>query len=321
MMKHTKQGVRAVPAEVPYHRVLVSSKRRILRGLLAFLLLIGGMYLFVIAFSLLGREIDIRVFGRVNPAGGGNDYTPVYMASNFLAIAMLIPWSMFIQRWLYGMKGSVLHSVRSIFRPDVFGRAVLLILPIMTVCLVIFNWFAPYTTTTWNVNDLLVIFALSVLIVPLQSAGEEYGFRGLVFQIASSWVRSPRASLVTGITVSSILFASIHLSPDPWFNLYYMVLGVTFALLTWRTGGLEYAIVIHAANNALTYVLATVLRTDLLADVDRSAGMTGSKIILLPSIVIIFITIVVCYQTRRKSPELTPGSPYKENDQISSAEN
>lgn len=78
---------------------------------------------------------------------------------------------------------------------------------------------------------------------------------------------------------------------------------------------------IHAANNALTYVLATVLRTDLLADVDRSAGMTGSKIILLPSIVIILITIVVCYQTRHTSPELTPGRLYKENEQISSAKN
>lgn len=309
-MKKTKQGVRAVPAEVPYHRVLVSSKRRIWRGILAFLLLIGGMYLFVIAFSLIGSEIDTRVFGRVNPAGGGNDYTPVFMASNFLAIAMLIPWSMFIQRWLYGLRGSILHSVRSIFRPVVFGRALLLTLPIMTVCLVIFNWFAPYITTAWGVNDLLVIFTLSILIVPLQSAGEEYGFRGLVFQIASSWVRSPRASLIIGIAVSSILFAAIHLSPDPWFNLYYIVLGITFAMMTWRTGGLENAIVIHAVNNSLTYVLATVLRTDLLADVDRSAGMGGSEIILLPSAVIILITIVVCYKTRHTSPELTPKRSY-----------
>ncbi|MBD1382991.1 CPBP family intramembrane metalloprotease [Bacillus sp. IB182487] len=291
---------------MPYHRVLVSSERRIWRGILAIILLIGGMFFFVIAFSLIGSEIDTRVFGRVNLANGGTDFTPIYMACNFLAIAMLIPWSMMIQRWLYGLKGSIMHSVRSVFRPAVFGRALLLILPIMTLCLVIFNWYAPYTTTEWGVNDLLVIFTLSILIVPLQSAGEEYGFRGLVFQIASSWVRSPRASLIIGIVVSSVLFSAIHLPTDPWFNLYYIVLGVTFALMTWRTGGLEYAIVLHAVNNSLTYVLATVLRTDLLADVDRSAGMGGSEILLLPAAVIIFITIIVCYKTRHTGPKLTP---------------
>lgn len=184
-MEKNNRGTVSVPEQVPYHRVLVSSKRRILRGILAILLLIGGMYFFAIAFSLIASEIDTRFFGRVNPAGGGTDNTPVFMASNFLAIAMLIPLSMLIQRWLYGVKGFTLHSVRSLFRPAVFGRALLLILPIWTVCMVIFNWYAPYTTTEWRIDDLLVFFAVSILIVPLQSAGEEYGFRGLIFRIAS----------------------------------------------------------------------------------------------------------------------------------------
>lgn len=301
-----KKETYSVPEHIPYHGVLVTSKRRIWRGLLAFLLLIGGMFFFVITFSFIGGEIDTRIFGRVSPAKGGTDYTPVYMAANFLAITTLIPWSMFLQRWLYGMKGAGLHSVLSTLRPDVFGRAVLFTLPPMTVCIVILNLYAPYTTTEWNVSDLLIIFILSILIVPLQSAGEEYGFRGLVFRIAAGWFQNPRVSLISGIAVSSLLFAAIHLSPDPWFNLHYILLGVTFALITWRTGGLEYAIVIHALNNSLTYVLATVLRTDLLADVDRSAGMGGSGIVLLPSIVIIFITIIICFKTRHIGPALTP---------------
>ncbi|WP_404457794.1 lysostaphin resistance A-like protein [Oceanobacillus kapialis] len=295
-----------VPEKVPYHRVLLSSKRRILRGLLAFLLLIGGMYFFVIVFSLIGSEIDKRIFGRVNPAGGGTDYTPIFMASNFLAIAMLIPWSMLLQRWLYGIKGSILHSVRSIFRLEVFGRALLLILPVWTVCMVFFNWYAPYTITEWSIADLLVYFAVSLLIVPLQSAGEEYGFRGLVFRIASSWVRNARASLVVGIVVSSVLFAAIHLSTDLWFNLYYIVIGVSLALMTWRTGGLEYAIVLHAINNALNFVLVTVLRTDPMADVAQAAEAGGSEIVFLPITVLVFLTIIVWLLTRRSGPELTP---------------
>lgn len=295
-----------VPDQVPYHRVLASSKRRIVRGLFAFVLLIGGMFLFIIGFSLIGSEMDTRIFGRVSPAKGGSDYTPIYMASHFLAVGMLIPWSMFLQRWLYGKKGNILHSVRSSFRADVFGRAVLLTLPIMTVCIVTLHFFAPYTVTNWHTNDLLLIFTLSILVVPLQSAGEEYGFRGLVFQIASSWFQNQRLSLIMGILISSFLFAFIHLSPDPLFNLHYIILGVTFALMTWRTGGLEYAVVIHSLNNSLTYVLATVLRTDLLADVDRSAGMEGTFIIFLPSAISILITLYIWYKTRHIGPALTP---------------
>ncbi|GAB6930787.1 CPBP family intramembrane metalloprotease [Paenibacillus sp. JCM 10914] len=305
MEKPTRRGARAVPAEIPYHRVLVSDKRRIWRGILAVAILIGAMLLFVLAFALIGNEIDTRFFGRVNPAGGGTVFTPVYAAGNLLAVALLIPLSMLLQRWLYGVKGSILHSVRSAFRPAVFGRALLIVLPIWTVYMVIFNMLMPYTTTDWRVNDLLGMFVVAMLLAPLQSAGEEYGFRGLVFQIASSWVRSPRASLIVGIAISSVLFAVIHLSTDPWLNLYYLVLGITFALITWRTGGLEYAIVIHAVNNTLAYVLATVLQVDLLAGSDRSAGM-GSAIMLLPCVLVVLITAIVWFGTRRTGPELTP---------------
>jgi len=41
--------------------------------------------------------------------------------------ALLIPWSMLIQRWLYGVPGASLHSVVSRFRFEVFGRALLVL--------------------------------------------------------------------------------------------------------------------------------------------------------------------------------------------------
>lgn len=305
MKKRTEQRLRAVPAELPYHRVLVSDKRHIIRGILALVLLIGGMFFFSLLSPIIGGVIDTHVFGRANPMSGGTDFTPVYVASNFLGVGLLIPWSMLIQRWLYGVKGATLHSVRSIFRLAVFGRAMLIILPIWTIYMVFFNWFSSYNTTEFRVADLLAIFAVSVLLAPLQSAGEEYGFRGLVFRIASSWVRGPRASLIVGIVVSSVLFALTHTATDPWYNLYYLVLGVSFALITWRTGGLENSIVIHAVNNTLAYIFITILRVDYLTAIDRSAGM-GSKIMLMPCAVLVFVTIIIWFSTRRTGPELTP---------------
>lgn len=306
MMKNrTGRGLRAVPAEVPYHRVLVSDKRRIGRDILALFLLIGGLFFFSLLSPIIGGVIDTHVFGRDNPMSGGTDFTPVYVASNFAGVALLIPWSMLIQRWLYGVKGATLHSVRSVFRLAVFGRAVLIILPIWTIYMVFFNWFSSYNTTEFLVADLLAIFAVSVLLAPLQSAGEEYAFRGLIFRIASGWVRSPRASLIVGIAVSSVLFAFVHSSTDPWYNLYYLVLGITFATVTWRTGGLENAIVIHAINNTLAYIFIVLLRVEYLTAVDRSAGM-GSKIMLMPCAALVLVTIIIWFGTRRTGPELTP---------------
>lgn len=305
MNKRTERALRAVPAGIPYHRVLANDQRRIGRDLLALILLIGGLFFFSLVSPIIGGVIDTHVFGRVNPMSGGTDFTPVYVAGNFAGVALMIPWSMLIQRWLYGVKGATLHSVRSVFRLAVFGRAMLIIIPIWSIYMVFFNWFSSYNTTEFRVADLLAIFAVSVLLAPLQSAGEEYGFRGLIFRIASGWVRGPRASLIVGIVVSSVLFALVHSATDPWYNLYYFVLGLTFATITWRTGGLENSIVIHAVNNTLAYIFVIILRVDYLTAVDRSAGM-GSKIMLMPCAVLVFVTIIIWFGTRRTGPELTP---------------
>ena len=59
----------------------------------------------------------------------------------------------------------------------------------------------PSPEGSWSVVDLLVMFAVTIVIVPLQSAGEEYGYRGLVFRVAASWGRGPRSALVLGVAV------------------------------------------------------------------------------------------------------------------------
>jgi hypothetical protein len=62
-------------------------------------------------------------------------YTPLVHAAGMVSVALLIPWSMAIQRWLYGVRGPSLHSVFSRFRFDVFGRALLLIGPAWGIAL------------------------------------------------------------------------------------------------------------------------------------------------------------------------------------------
>ncbi|MGW5875022.1 CPBP family intramembrane glutamic endopeptidase [Nocardiopsis terrae] len=299
-----RRGPRPVPPGREYHEVLSTDKRRIWRGIAALALLMGGMLVFSFGFTILGFLIDAAL-GRGNMFEGEFEVTPVNQAAGLFGIALLLPWSMLIQRWLYGVKGASLHSVLSLFRMEVFGRALLVILPVWTVYMTTFTFFMPYEQTDWPYTDLVLMFAVLILLTPLQSAGEEYGFRGLAFRVAASWGRGPRAALVLGVVVSSLLFMVAHAAFDPWLNIYYFVFGATLALVSWRTGGLELAVVVHAVNNTVAFLLVVVTHTDLAEGMDRSAGV-GSPVMLVPCALLIVITAVVWFRTRRTGPPRTP---------------
>lgn len=66
------------------------------------------------------------------------------------------------------------------------------------------------------------MFLLVILLVPSQSAGEDYGLRGLVFRVAGRWLHGRWASLPIGIVVSPVVFATVHTALDPLCNLFYL---------------------------------------------------------------------------------------------------
>ncbi|CAL9569374.1 hypothetical protein SUDANB121_04827 [Nocardiopsis dassonvillei] len=300
-----RRGPRPVPAGVPYHRVLAGEKRRVWRGILAIVLLVVGMLLFSTVLTFLAVAVD-ALTGRADPASGEFELTPLLNASGLLAMALLTPWSMLIQRWLYGVRGASLHSVLACFRSEPFTRSLLVIGPVWVVYMTLFSFATPFEEGVWSTTDLFLSFGIIMLLVPLQAAGEEYGFRGLIFRVAGSWSRGPRAALVIGTTVSSLVFMAAHFAADPWLNLYYFTFGATLALITWRTGGLEVAVVIHAVNNTLAFLISVIIHSDLAAGFDRSAGV-GSAIMLVPCGLLIAVTAVVWLRTRRTGPALTPG--------------
>ncbi|MBQ1083471.1 CPBP family intramembrane glutamic endopeptidase [Nocardiopsis sp. B62] len=303
--RRKRRGPRPVPPGREYHRVLSTEKRQIWRGIAALALLMGGMLVFSFGFAILGMVVDLLI-GRDSLMTGGDEYTPVLHGATLLGLALLLPWSMLIQRWLYGVRGASLHSVLSLFRMEVFGRALLVILPLWTLYMAVFTVVGPSVPEAdWAFRDIVAIFALTLLLAPLQSAGEEYGFRGLAFRVAASWGRGPRTALALGVVVSSLLFTSAHLALDPWLNLYYFTMGVALSLITWRTGGLEIAVVIHAVNNTVAFLLSVVLRSDFAEGFDRSTG-AGSAAMLVPCVLLVAITAVVWFRTRRTGPELTP---------------
>lgn len=305
-----RRGPRPVPPGVEYHRVLAGEERRIGRGILAIALVVVGMSAFNIILTVTTGLIDVQLLGQRPPTLGGTDYTVLYHVSNLASIALLIPWSMVIQRWLYGVRGASMHSVLSSFRFDVFGRAFLILGPFWLGLSILGLYFMPGELTQGQFSStyLIAIFATTLLLAPLQSAGEEYGFRGLVFRVAGSWGRGPRSALVIGIVVSSLVFTGSHVSAsfDPWFYLWCFSLSVSFAIITWRTGGIEIAAVIHALNNTLTFLLLNVLHTDQSTGVERGEG-SMTPALIIPSTIVLAIAAVVWLRTRETGPALTPG--------------
>lgn len=310
-----RRGPRPNQPGAEYHRVLAGEKRRIGRGVLAIVLLLAGMVVFPTVIVRGAALIDLR-WGNTTPIlPGGTDYTPLYHAATMFSLALLIPWSMCLQRWLYGVRGASLHSVVSRFRFDVFGRAFLLLGPFWMIAVVLMS-LTPGEQITWSHADLIGVLVANLLLTPLQAAGEEYGVRGLIFRVFGSWARGPRAGLVFGVLASSLLFTAIHGATDPWIVLWYFVLATGLALMTWRTGGIEIAAVLHGLLNTLTFILVPLLRTDpVIGPDDRSAGM-GSPVMLVPTCTIVVITAVVWWWTRRTGPARTPARPDARSERI-----
>lgn len=108
---------------------------------------------------------------------------------------------------------------------------------------------------------------LILLLVPFQSAAEEFVFRGWLVQTIGAYApRSDARNAVTrvlwrvlrtpwpALVVSSALFVSAH-GYTGWAMADIFLFAMTVGWLTVRTGGIEAAIALHALNNLLAFML------------------------------------------------------------------
>nr|WP_297429621.1 CPBP family intramembrane glutamic endopeptidase [uncultured Actinotalea sp.] len=289
-----------VPPGVEYHRVYAGPKRRILRGVLAIVLLLAGMIVFGQLFLNAAETIDAQVFDRAG-------FTPLRQAAGSLSLVLLIPWSMLLQRVLYGVPAASLHSVTGRFRHGLLGRALLVLAPLLLVAVAI-PFLEPADTVPWTTADLVALFLASAVLTPLAAAGEEYGFRGLMFRVVGSWTRGARSGLVLGTVVTTVVFSLLHGTLDPYLLTTYLVLFGSMAIVTWRTGGLEVAVVLHAVYNTALFVLALMLQQDVGGALEGRGEATGSPVFLVPSAVLVVITALVWWMTRRTGAVRTPSA-------------
>jgi membrane protease YdiL (CAAX protease family) len=264
------------PHEVPqpYAHVMRSRDWGWWRPLLG-LLLVGVVYLVaatlvVVATLATGVGPDLAQMDLADPA-------TLLVTNLSLIVAIPVVWLAWVTAHGMGRgwSSSVVGRLRwRLMRPYTLTALCTIGAGIVLALLIQFQFgeesdTAPARSLPW----LLVVV---VLTTPLQSAAEEYVFRGYLSQCIAGWVRSPRAGAVVAGVVTAALFSAAHVPPDVPTFLDRFAFGLAASAVVWLTGGLEAAIVLHAVNNVLVFVLAGAL-----GGVDTQSYASGLDPILL----------------------------------------
>ncbi len=138
---------------------------------------------------------------------------------------------------------------------------------------------------SWNFKPFpfLMLFLVSVFILPLQTTAEEAFFRGFLFQALGKLFRSPWLSILC----TAGLFGFMHGSnPEVqkigmYLLIFYVMTGVFLGLLAHFDEGLELSMGYHAANNIFAALIVTndwqAFQTDALL-MDHSGPSFGWEV-------------------------------------------
>jgi len=113
----------------------------------------------------------------------------------------------------------------------------------------------------WNfkLQPFLILVAIAVIFVPLQTSFEEYLFRGYLMQGIGVFTKHKWIPLI----ITSAVFGLLHIANPEIEQLgyillvYYIGTGLFLGIITLMDDGLELALGFHAANNLFTALLVT----------------------------------------------------------------
>lgn len=242
------------------------------------LVLVSGLLLLTVLVYVVAGAMGIEL---QDPASDAFLISPAGMAVTNIGLALAIPIALaatWAQAGRAGLVSSVIGRVRWRLVLGGIGIALLLLVPLTLGSEILMTQLglsgadaagagagaeaaagAAEDDSLWPLTPATSWLALTVVILlttPLQAAGEEYFFRGWLSQWIGSWLRWRWLALVVPALVSGLLFALAHGAQSPWLFADRLVFGLVASLLVWRTGGLELAVALHAANNLLAFGFA-----------------------------------------------------------------
>ena len=225
-------------------------------GLALILFTIGSLIAY---FTLVGAPSDASQ-GQDLAAALEEDWRILmaFVAIQYGAIAVAL--FVVVKFWHGRPALSVLTSATQ-FRWTRFGLGVAVLGAIHLVLFVISIPFEEDLTFKQPaLTTILALIAVSMPVLLLQTTTEEAVARGYLFQLLGS----ARLAAPIVLALSSLIFAAAHLgNPEmesaPIVFAGYFTIGLVFAYIAWREGGLELAAGAHFINNLFATV---ILRTE-----------------------------------------------------------
>jgi membrane protease YdiL (CAAX protease family) len=179
------------------------------------------------------------------------------------------------------------------------------IIGLFTIVMTIIDYNVQSQDYLWNFETVpfLILAAIALIMVPLQTSFEEYLFRGYLMQglgvlAGNRWVP---------LIITSVIFGGLHLwNPEVEklgyiIMVYYIGTGLLLGIMTLMDEGLELALGFHAGNNLIGALLVTADWTafetnSVLKDISEpSAGLD----ILLPVVIVYPIFLFLMAMTYR----------------------
>ncbi|WP_202864630.1 CPBP family intramembrane glutamic endopeptidase [Micromonospora endolithica] len=145
------------------------------------------------------------------------------------------------------------------------------------------------------------MLAIVLLSTPVQAVGEELTYRSATLPAAASWVRAVRPALAVGLVVSSLQFAVVHGSTDPWLFGYYTVFGISTGLMAVISRGIEAPVAFHVANNVLFTSVNTVMADGEALAIDRSTDSGDASLLILAVVNIAMVALVWLRERRARA--------------------
>ena len=240
-----------VPARPEYHRVLLGvpgSWWRLFVAILgAGIGLVVMSTLAVIAVLLVGKAFDSSFTIDLD---NGIDAGEMFAVN--LGLALLIPFAWLLAKVLYREPRAWVSSVR----PGLRVRWLLTCVGIAAVVwalLFALVLIGAISDSSSSFDFGVVAFIIVVLVTqPLQAAGEEYLFRGVILQALGA----TRMPTWLCCVLDGALFATAHLQFDPPLFADRFVLGCVFSFVAIKTGGLEGSIALHTVKNLAVLIPA-----------------------------------------------------------------
>ena len=171
------------------------------------------------------------------------------------------------------------------------------------------RWLGPmYTMGSYGGWSILLLVVLAPIF-------EEALFRGVIFESVRS-----KSGAVSAILISAAIFGIVHLIPQQVINAF--VIGIILGYVYLKTGSLWPAILIHAMNNALAYIVMQWSDTNNMTVREMITNDTVYKVVYFIALAIFVFVAYKMWQTlhaeagkeKAEHPEAPHGRPTGERE-------